>query len=222
MRLLTIIIILLIFSSACIAQTDSGSRKYSKIGFSINPLGLIDFSQQEYTLRTGIEYKFDNNRYGLLVEPGFYFLGTGYNLKVEIKNYSNWLASKITKNKSSYLALSYYHKVHNYSPSEIYYTDSSNSKVAKDNTNVHVNRDITALDLIIGNMAGDNNRWFGDWYFGIGVRFKNITEITQKVYNQMEDNIGRLSLSPGVYATPNITLGFRIGRNVWERKRLHL
>ncbi len=209
-----------IFSSCCLAQTDSSHRMDTKIGFSINPIGLIDFSQQEYTLRAAVEYRFGNNRYGLLVEPGYYFLGSGYNIKVVIKQYSNRLAAKITKHQSSYLALVYYHKVHNYSPSEIYYTDSTYSVVAKDNTNVHVNRDITSLDLIIGNREDDNKGWFGDWYFGLGIRFKSITEITQKAYNQMEDNIGRLSLNPGVYATPNLTLGFRIGSNVLHRKKI--
>ncbi len=221
MRFTANLFVFFILNFSCLAQIDSSPKIDTKIGFSINPLGLIDFSQQEYTLRAGIEYRFGENRYAVLVEPGLYFLGTGYNVKVEIKQYSNWLARKITKNKSSYLALSYYHKVHNYSPSEIYYTDSTNTKVANDLTKIHVNRDITTLDLIIGTLESNKNRWFGDWYFGIGIRFKSITEITQKAYNQMEDNIGRLSLSPGVYATPNITLGFRIGRNVCERKQPH-
>lgn len=222
MRFPTILFLVLVFCTTCLAQTDSSHKIDTKIGFSINPSGIIDFSQQEFTLRTGIEYRFANNRYGLLFEPGIYFLGAGYNIKAEIKQYANRLATKITKQPTSYLALVYYHKVHNYSPSEIYYTDSTNSKVANDLTKVHVNRDITSIDLLIGNLENNKKGWFVDWYFGLGVRFKSITEITQKAYRQMEDNIGRLSLNPGVYATPNLTLGFRIGRNGWHRTKAPL
>ncbi len=219
MRFPNLLFVAFIFSFSCMAQTDNSHKIDTKIGLSINPTGLIDFSQQEYTLRAGIEYRFGGNKYGLLVEPGIYFIGSGYNIKMEIKQYANRLATKITKQPTSYLALVYYHKAHNYSPSEIYYTDSTNSKVANDLTRIHVNRDITSIDLVIGNMENNKKGSFIDWYFGIGVRFKSITEISPKAYRQMEDNIGRISLNPGVYATPNLTLGFRVGRNGWHKTK---
>jgi len=182
----------------------------------INATGLIDFLQQEEGLRFSIERRIFNNSVGLLVEPGFYFEGSGNNLKIEIKDYH----INILKGEDRYLGLAYFRKSHTYSPDEISYTDSTHSTIAANSVKVFVIKNVTTLDVIMGSqMIQPGKRLLLDWYVGIGARFKNISGISMNAYNMMEDNIGRNGLQPGLYAWPDLTAGIRVGLCFYKKEQ---
>jgi hypothetical protein len=151
---------------------------------------------------------------GFLIEPGFYFEGSGYNLKAEIKYYQIPFFG-IPDNY--YIGLAWFHKSHNYSPGEICYTDSTQTTIADNRTKVFVIKNVTTYDLIIGSFTPISGKHlFLDWYVGGGIRIKNITGISWNAYNLVEDNLGTSGLEPGFYKIPDLTAGISVGLNFYH------
>jgi hypothetical protein len=185
-----------------------------KMGICINAGELIDIVRGEPNLRVSFEKRV-LKRYAILVEPGIYFTGTGYNFKAEVKRYVAG-RSKNKSQRTNYLGLAYGVKDHFYSEAVVYYKDSTHGPV--ENKKLGVEKQAYTADLLIG-WIRYKKHFYLDGYVGVGVRWKNIGKMTKAEYDMMEDNIGRsFELIPGQHVLPDITMGLRVGFNL-SRKR---
>ncbi len=194
------------------AQNDSVRMK---TGIAVNAGELIDILREEANMRIAFEYGF-SKKYAVVAEPGIYFTGSGYNVRLTAKKYLNH-TSVGGSLRPSYVAVSYFYKRHFDSPGLQYYSDSTHSAVVDHNVKVYVEKWVNTVDLSAGYIVFRKAIYF-DWYIGAGVRFKNIGGITRAQYDMMEDNIGRNTMMPGHSVVPDVNAGLRIGWCMSKRR----
>jgi len=207
----TLFVISLLIGKSTFGQVDTALPRW---GIAVNATGLIDILQEEEGLRIAFEYRLMHKKMSLLIEPGMYFEGSGYNFKMQIKKYRK----PYRKPHDSYFGLAFFNKSHTYSPSEQYYKDSS--RIAVTTKSVFVIKNVSAIDCIVGApLAKAGSRFWGDMYLGLGIRFKNISGITEDTFWYMEDWFGGWGLLPGKYVYPDLSAGVRVGINFYRRKQ---
>jgi|GEM_PF-5701597 len=202
MRKLVLIFLSIYSANLALAQRDSVIRT----GIGINGGELINIARDEPNLRISIEQRF-LKYYALLLEPGIYFNGTGFNFRAEIKHY--WRRTNMKRDHPDYMGFAWTFKDHSYAEPLEYYTDSSKSVVTTHK--LHVEKQANTFDFILGWVRASRIFYF-DGYVGLGVRFKNISGITPAQDYLIEDNVaGTFELIPGHHVLPDITAGVRLG-----------
>ena len=217
---LVIILTLLTFSSY--AQKENILIKFC-------PLTLIDDNSFP-TIQGGVEFKLSKkitwyNEVGVKYRKSYmdngidtsFIKSSGFKIKTEIRYYFQ------NKNKPSFCG--------NYFAANIFYTkDNHNNEINYQHyrdtvtltNDFGVRKKVIGLNLIFGRQKQINKKLLCDFYFGLGIRYRNISTINER-YNEATDQsldqstdpslpTMRLNIDakPGIKIVPNLTFGLRI------------
>lgn len=198
-------ILLFLFSQISFAQIEGVEHK---IAIKAAPLSLLDiYSGSSY--RGGIEFKI-KSRVGFAFEAGGYFKNfnglsniKGYILKSEIRYY-------FVEGDGTYVGLEYLYKNQSYDTGDSiidafsYYRD------------YHIDKKINCITLKGGAVTFFSKKFFVDYFFGIGIRFKNVFSDLSE-YEKLHRFYLNDSMSlpaqhrDGKRVVPNFDMGIKIG-----------
>ncbi len=175
-------------------------------GIGINAGELINIVRTEPNVRVSFEQGF-SNRYSILVEPGIYVTGTGYNIRAGIKRHGVHLSKK--HKGPNYMGVTVGTKSHFYGQNIGYHKDSTWNGSLRSKV-LNIGREAYRFDVVLGWVKTHGHFYF-DWYVGAGIRYKKISGITEADIHWMEDDAGSIDLIPGSHVVPDITAGLRLG-----------